>query len=131
MALTPEDHVEIQGLVARYSHAVDGGDGDAFAAAFTEDGVLEAGELLVEGRAALQQFAARLPQAYRLPRHVTTNLVIDGDEHRAATAAYVQMYVLAGDPPRQEISASGRYHDELVKLDGHWVFARRTFTRDA
>ena len=41
MGLSTEDVVEIQGLVARYSQAVDGGDADAFLACFIEDGVFD------------------------------------------------------------------------------------------
>jgi uncharacterized protein (TIGR02246 family) len=130
MALTVEDHLEIQNLVARYCHAIDSGDGDAFAAAFTESGVLDAGQLQLEGRPALRTFAEQLPQVHRAPRHVASNLVIDGDGDGATLQAYVQMFVLAGEPPRQEIAASGRYADELVREDGRWVFTRRVFTRD-
>lgn len=40
MALPAADHLAIEQLYARYSHAVDRGDGDAWAACFTADGVL-------------------------------------------------------------------------------------------
>ena len=130
MALTGDDRLEIQDLVARYCHAVDDGDGPAFAATFTEAGVLDAGALVVEGRPALARFAEGLPRSRRAPRHVATNLVIEGDGARATVRAYVQMYALEGDPPRQELVASGRYADELVKRDDRWLFERRVFTRD-
>jgi uncharacterized protein (TIGR02246 family) len=131
MGLTTDDHLEIQRLVARYNHAVDSGDGDAFAGTFTATGVLDAGDLVVEGREALRAFAARIPGTYRAPRHVASNLLVEGDGERATARAYVQMFVLAGDPPRQQVAASGRYADELVRRDGRWVFERRVFTRDA
>ena len=131
MALTTDDQLEIQGLVARYSHAVDGGDGAAFADTFTTTGVLDAGALLVEGREALEQFAIGLPHTYRAPRHIASNLVIEGDGNRATLLAYVQMYGLVGEPPRQEVLASGTYADRLVRVNGRWVFERRVFTRDA
>ncbi len=130
MALTGDDRLEIQALVARYNHAVDSGDGDAFAATFAEAGTLEAGDLLVEGWEALRAFADRIPRTYRAPRHVASNLLVEGDGERATARAYVQMYVLAGEPPRQEVAASGRYADQLVRRDGRWVFERRVFTRD-
>jgi ketosteroid isomerase-like protein len=130
MALTTEDQLEIQGLVARYNHAVDGGEGPAFAATFTPDGVLDAGHLVVEGHEALATFAAGLPTSFHAPRHITTNLVMEGDGDRATVRAYVQMYVLAGEPPRPELSVSGKYHDELEKVGDRWVFTRRVFVRD-
>ena len=130
MALTIEDQLEIHGLVARYNHAVDSGNGDAYADTFTADGILDAGALVVEGREALAAFATGLPSSMRSPRHIASNLVIEGDGQRATVNAYVQMYVLAGDPPHPELAVSGKYADELVRTGGRWVFARRVFTRD-
>ena len=131
MTLTTEDQLAIQQLVARYNHAIDGGDGRAYADAFVEDGVLDAGVLVLEGRAALAAFADSFPGSVRAPRHVATNLVIDGDGDRAELKAYVQLHVLDGDPPRQQVSASGTYTDVLAKADGRWRFVRRTFVNDA
>lgn len=130
MALTNDDHLEIQTLVARYNHAVDSGDGESFAVTFTEAGVLDAGALYVEGREALAEFAEGLPNGVWAPRHITSNLLIDGSGERATMQSYVQMYALAGDPPVQHIAASGRYNDQLVKLDGSWHFERRVYVAD-
>ena len=130
MALTTEDQLEIHGLVARYNHAVDSGNGDAYAETFTAEGVLDAGALVVEGREALAAFAKGLPSSMRSPRHIASNLVIEGDGDRATVNAYVQMYVLAGDPGHPKLAVSGKYVDELVRTGGRWVFARRVFTRD-
>ena len=131
MALTIEDQLAIGQLVARYNHAIDSGNEGAYADAFTEDGVLEAGDLVVEGRTALAAFAGTFAGSVRAPRHVATNLVIDGDGDRATLRAYVQLYVLDGDPPCQRVSASGIYADVLTKADGRWRFVRRTFLNDA
>lgn len=130
MTLSAEDQLEIQGLVARYNHSVDNGDGGPFADTFVGSGVLEAGGLQVEGRTALEEFAAGLPARFRSPRHVTTNLVITGDGDTATLKAYVQMFAVAGDPPRPELITSGRYEDELSRVDGRWAFVRRVFTSD-
>ena len=40
MPLPVEDVLAIQKLLADYNHAIDAGDGDAFAGAFVEDGTL-------------------------------------------------------------------------------------------
>jgi ketosteroid isomerase-like protein len=131
MGLSAEDQLAIQQLAARYNHAIDGGDGVAYADTFVDDGVLDAGELVVTGRAALEQFASSFPGSVRSPRHVATSLLIQGDDGTAVLSAYVQMYALAGDPPRQVITASGTYADILVKVEDSWRFVRRTFTADA
>ncbi len=137
--LSTEDRMAIQQLAARYNHAIDSGDGAAYAGTFVEDGVLDAGQLVLEGRGALEQFASAFPGSVHCPRHVATSLLIDadgdgdgdGDCKGAVLLAYVQMYALVGDPPRQTITASGTYTDSLVKLDEGWRFVRRTFTADA
>jgi len=132
MALTVEDRLEITELVARYNHAVDSGDGKAFADTFTDDGALDAAGRVIEGRAALASFAERLPKSVRAPRHIASNLLVDGDSDActATLAAYVQMYALDGEPPRQQVVASGLYDDRLTKVDGRWRFERRVFTAD-
>jgi hypothetical protein len=130
MDMTVEDQLAIQQLAARYNHAIDGGDGVAYADTFVDDGVLDAGELVLSGRRALEQFASAFPTSVRSPRHVATSLVIEGNDRDAELRAYVQMYALVGDPPHPEITASGTYRDSLVKLDDGWRFVRRTFTAD-
>jgi ketosteroid isomerase-like protein len=131
VSLTTEDLLEIQGLAARYNHAIDSGDADAFIATFVESGVLDAGVLTVEGHSALKEFAGNFANSTRAPRHVATNLVIEGDGDKATLKAYVQMFALTGEPPKQSITAAGKYNDTLVKEDGRWKFVRRTFTADS
>lgn len=132
MGLTTDDQVEIQSLAARYNHAIDSGDGDGFIAAFVEAGVLDAGPgLVIEGHPALKDFAINFAGSVRAPRHVATNLVIDGDGDHATLKAYVQMYLMSGDPAQQVIMAAGKYDDTLIKEGGAWKFVRRNFTADS
>ncbi|HWD52069.1 MAG TPA: nuclear transport factor 2 family protein [Acidimicrobiales bacterium] len=130
MGLTVEDQLAIQQLAARYSHAIDSGDGPGYADTFVADGVLDAGALQVEGRRALEQFADQFPNSVRAPRHVATNLVIDGAGGEATMKAYVQLFAIIGEPPRHQVTASGTYVDTLTKADGNWRFIRRTFNAD-
>ena len=130
MGLTTEDQLEIQGLAARYNHAIDSGDADGFCGVFVENGVLDAGVVQVEGHAALKEFAVNFASSTHAPRHVATNLVIEGDGDQATLKAYIHMYVLAGDPPQQTITVGGTYDDVLRKEDGRWKFVHRHFTAD-
>lgn len=131
MGLTTEDQLEIQGLAARYNHAIDSGDSEGFMAVFTEKGALSAGELQVEGHEALGDFAKKFASSVHAPRHIATNLVIDGDGNQATLKAYVQMFVLSGDPAQQIVTTSGKYDDVLAKEDGSWKFTKRVFTADS
>ena len=134
MGLSTEDVVEIQGLAARYNHAVDSGDSEGFIAVFTEDGALTAGELQVKGHDALGDFAKKFAGSVREPRHIAHNIVVDGDGDKATLKAYIQMFILTGDPgqPGQQVVAtSGKYNDTLVKENGSWKFTQRVFTADS
>ncbi len=131
MGLSTEDIVTIQGLAARYNHAVDSGDSEAFIATFTEDGVLSAGELEVKGHDALGDFAKNFAGSVREPRHIANNIVIDGDGDKATLKAYIQMFILSGEPGQQVVATSGKYNDTLVKENGSWKFTQRVFTADS
>jgi SnoaL-like domain len=130
MGLSTEDVLEIQGLAARYTHAVDSGDADAFVACWTEEGVFNlVGLTTFEGHTALKGVAT---SAGSQPgsRHVPSNLVIEGDGDRATLKAYVHVLKLLGDPPAYTITTAGTYNDTLVKEDGRWKFSNRNFTSD-
>jgi uncharacterized protein (TIGR02246 family) len=114
MGLTVEDQLAIQALAARYNFAIDTGDGEAFAATFVEGGVLNGAGSETEGRAALAAFAVGFAGSVRGPRHVVTNMVIDGDGKATST-----------------VLAIGGYDDTLSKEDGTWRFVRRSFTLDS
>lgn len=130
MSLSAEDQLAIRDLAARYNHAIDSGDGRAYADTFVEGGVLDAGALVVEGRDALEQFGSSFAGSVHAPRHIATSLVIDGDGDHAQLRAYVQMFTMVGEPPRHQVSASGTYADTLTRVDGAWRFVRRSFTAD-
>ena len=130
MSLTIEDQLAIQTLAARYNFAIDTGDAEAFAEAFVENGVLDAAGQVTEGRKALADFARGFPTSMRSPRHVSTNLVIDGDGNFATLKAYLTISIMNGEPAQPTVLASGGYDDTLSKEDGTWRFVRRTFTID-
>ena len=113
MGLTVEDQLAIQDLAARYNFAIDTGDGDAFAAAFVENGALNAAGQVTEGRPAL------------------ADVVIDGDGNSATLKAYLQLSIMSGEPAQSTVLAIGGYDDTLSKEDGTWRFVRRTFTMDS
>ncbi|MYG91136.1 MAG: hypothetical protein F4188_06815, partial [Chloroflexi bacterium] len=56
MALDAAAKMESLELAARYNHAIDFGDGEAWAGKFTEDGVLKGGTQPVAGHVSLAEF---------------------------------------------------------------------------
>ncbi|WP_176921595.1 nuclear transport factor 2 family protein [Pseudonocardia oroxyli] len=130
MPLHTHDIVAVQQIAARYNHALDAGDGDAFAALFLSDGELDTGDIIIKGRARLAEFARSVGERPDHIRHVLTDVLVDGDEKTAYLRAYLRVTVRSDSSgPRTEVS-SGSYHCRLEKVDGEWRFAKRTYAAD-
>ena len=127
--LDAADRLEILELAARYNHAIDFGDGAAWADTFTEDGVFTGGGPgPVQGREALTAFVGDFSQNMAGARHWTNNHVIDGDGDSATHTCYLNL-IQSKDGAKSVVTA--RYQDELVKVGGAWKFATRTVVPDA
>ena len=129
MSLSVADKIEIQELVARYNRAIDSGDIEGWVDTFLPDGVFEG--LVVptfRGHDELRAFATAFwtePEyaEWRGAQHWTTNMIIEGDGEGATLFAYHIMFTpngAGGDP-----ALMCAYDDELVKVDGRWLFKRR------
>jgi hypothetical protein len=115
-----EERALIENLQARYLFALDFKDHDLYVTTFTKDGVLDVGNGPVVGREAIKAAVANMPGG----RHHITNLVlkIDGDR---ATGRAAWMHTGKNAEGRMTIGGFGHYEDDLVKVDGEWLFARR------
>ena len=130
MALSTEDRLAILDLIARYNHALDAGDKEAYAATWAEDGVFELGaQETVRGRAAIRdRFANAPPEGVRI-RHWTANPVIEGDGDRATLRLYVM--TLRIDAHGRQVGFSGLYDDRLERVNGAWKFTHRRLIPDS
>ena len=131
------DRAEIEDLQARYMFALDWQDGAAYASTFAEDGVLDWAGGIVQGRAAIaeevagmravfaRKEAADAPRRPARLRHFITNVTLKIDGDRAVGRAY--WHELHNDTRDRwpYCAGYGHYTDELVKVDGRWLFARR------
>jgi uncharacterized protein (TIGR02246 family) len=121
-----EEKDAIRELIARYCLHIDGGDFDAWAATFTEDGVFEVvGLFRFEGRESIREFANHIPKNERGQtgiKHLTMNHVIEVDGEIARATCNL-LVVREGTPLHADIV--GRYEDRLVKQAGRWLFKRR------
>ena len=124
MPLSVEDRPAIQELIARYNHAIDGGDPDGWAATFAPDGTFESRGEVHAGTEQLATFARGFQQRLPGARHWNNNLVIDGDGDQATTTCYLQLW------REGQLASEGRYVDTLRKIDGQWRFASRKVVRD-
>lgn len=132
-----EDRARIEDLQSRYMFALNWQDAEAYAATFTEDGVLDWAGGVVEGRAAIiaevrgmRAHFARHEQAdapirpARL-RHFITNVTLSVEGDHARGRAY--WFELNNDARDRwpYVGGYGHYEDALRRVDGTWLFSRR------
>jgi hypothetical protein len=141
VSLSAADIVEIYQLYARYSHAIDSGDGIAYAACFTPDGTMDTTVRGVFTGPA--ELATVVSPPAKVVRHVPVNIVLtpgtseipespetpaDAAADVAAGQAYLVVY--SGRDGKPTVLSTGRYEDRLARHDGAWRFAFRRFIPD-
>ncbi|MCP5144538.1 MAG: nuclear transport factor 2 family protein [Gammaproteobacteria bacterium] len=140
---TAQERADIESLAYHYIFALDWRDGEAYAATFAPDGVLNYGGGQAVGREAIaamvnsireREMAQLKPgetgQGNAHNQHFVTSMVIDisTDGGRAVSQAY--WMAVRGTPP--VVNSYGHYVDELVRINGEWFYAsRRTFNEQA
>jgi ketosteroid isomerase-like protein len=124
--LTPQDYIEIEQLYAAYNHAIDSGDGEAWAATFTPDGVFNE---RFKGKEALVGFVKSWRERGGATRHHwNTNLVVTPSAE-GANGKVMLMMLDSGTKP-VSIMSTGLYTDALVKTANGWRFKSRVVKND-
>jgi hypothetical protein len=138
-----DDRALIEDLQARYLFAFDFGDPEGYAGTFAPDGVLDFGQgenkgrqaiarFIADGRQRTEEARAKTPDGQRPPvgRHVINNMVIKVDGNKAHGVAY-WTHMTSGADGRGTVDFFGHYEDDLVKIKGEWLFARRRIYNEA
>jgi uncharacterized protein (TIGR02246 family) len=129
-ALSYEDRVLIEDLLARYSRAFDHRDTDAFLALFTDDGVFDS-EMTgtFRGKQELLNFFTDLHDDTRFEtrrngQHWISNKIFTAVESDRVEVWSTFLFMVA---PRGtvEVTVFGEYDDVLVKQNREWLFALR------
>ena len=117
------DRESIRDLVCTFGMSIDDRNQPAFAATFTEDGVLDAGwGGRIEGRRAIATMTG-LPATWRT-QHFFGNIAIDLQGDLATTRAYmVATHVFDPADIKQHARAGGWYEQKLVRTADGWRFA--------
>jgi hypothetical protein len=130
-----EDKDAIREVLAEYCFCLDGGRFAEMAALFAPDGTWHTAFGKATGRADIEALANRVAnRAGPRPRgaHLVTNIVIKlaGDKPAGDRASVASNWALAQNSPGGPIvSSGGAYVDEMVKLDGRWLFHYRKIDR--
>ena len=124
--LTASDHIEIQQLVARFSHALNTAvdTGETFASLFTADGTYGTST----GRVKLAALARDIRKENANLRHFITNILIHPTATGASGTQYELVFGIGRGGKQSEIVRTGRYEDAYVKTAQGWRFKKREFT---
>ena len=130
------DRAEIEDLMARYLFAMDYHDADTYAECFTEDGELDWAMGVAKGREAIRAealaFKERIGEIFKdssgAPaklRHVVAHKAIRVEGDRAWNTGFWFEMTNGGPDGSIALPSFGVYEDDLVRVDGRWLFKRR------
>jgi actinorhodin biosynthesis protein ActVIA len=125
--LTTQDYNDIQQLYARYNLAIDTGNGEAWAATFTPDGVFNNTN---KGHDALVQFIKdwREKRDGANRRHLNSNMVLTPTADGANGSIYLLLLNVGVRPAT--MATTGIYEDVLVRTPQGWRFKSRIVHAD-
>ena len=136
LASYADDRAEIENLSNRYMIAVDAGDIETVMGTWADDGVLDWVGGVENGKAAIRKAMSNfggsrpvtIPEgASSRPRthHQIINHVVDVNGNTAKTVAY--WFAFTNNTPQKDVQILyfGHYEDDLVKVNGHWLFKKR------
>jgi 3-phenylpropionate/cinnamic acid dioxygenase small subunit len=114
---SPEDHVAITDLLARYCLALDLDDADAWVALFTSDATYEVYGRTYRGHSGLREMIAAAPGGLHLGGPPVIEMV---DRDRARTTQNLLFVDRTSGASRSAV-----YDDELRRTEDGWRIARR------
>lgn len=122
------DRDDIVDVLVRYATGIDRRDWPLFRTVFTEDCVLDYGEIGAwSGVDAVTEFMEQTHAMAGHTLHRMSNHAITVDGDTAAARTYVDALILAQDN-NSGVNAVGFYDDELVRTGDGWRISRRRFT---
>ncbi len=132
MEPSADDLAQIQHLLAKYAHAWDAGDPDAWARTFTEDGSFTGPNGTYQGFDELSRFCGSLtvdhPDFRPLwKQHWANNVLVDVDGDEATGRAMFIMVQRTPEGPGR-LSMVGASIDTYRRVDGAWRFSSRLTT---
>jgi SnoaL-like domain len=135
--LAPADELQIRNLIARYAYAIDGGEKEAFASLFLEDGAWNRENpppatqdgsgppQAVRGRAGLMDLieTATIPRWQLKARHQMTDVLVEpGPDGESAQVRYRALVTDWREGPGR-VAMSVNYTASCVRTADGWKFA--------
>ena len=131
--VTAEDKLEILDLISRFSHAFDGGDAEALANVFVENGgyserIDGTDSVRGQGHIALKEYTKVETEKRGIsqPRHHVRNTVFfETSNDRVKTRSYFLATTVAGEGKLATSTASGIYEDTIIRTPAGWRILKR------
>jgi uncharacterized protein (TIGR02246 family) len=134
--MSAQDRLEVMELIGRYQQCIDGGDAEAYASNFVPDGVVEWASGVRRGRDEIREWVAGMFAGGRVGaepaqvRHfVGLPYIHRGDSERCAVRTYMVLFTY-NDEGEVVASSHWTYLDDVVKVDGEWLFEKRYMQQD-
>jgi uncharacterized protein (TIGR02246 family) len=123
-----EDRLAIRERIETYSHAVFLKDADLWISNWAEDGVWHLPRMGVDlsGRANIRAAWEQAMSGFALAGFFAVPGAIEVTGDTATARSYTQEILMLKDGGQRKVI--GAYDDNLVKRDGVWLFARRSYT---
>ena len=119
---------EIKNLIYDYARFLDLNRPEDQAVTFAPDGVADYAGTDVKGAEAIMAAVKPALQAWVASCHTITNVQVQMlTETTARSVCYLYAWRRVDPSGEGDYEVRGQYHDELVRLDDGWRFARRTF----
>ena len=121
----------IQSQISRYTDAVNSRNWDDFPSIFAEDARWEAVgmDMRFDGRDAITGGLSGIVGAMSMFVQMNCPAVISYTGGDRASARSTMYEIGENETAGTQFEAYGRYEDELVRLDGRWMFQSRRFVR--
>lgn len=123
-----QDRLDITDVLVRYATGIDRRDWPLFRTVFTDDCVLDYGEIgCWDGVDAVADFMEQTHAMAGYTLHRMTNQAIAVDGESASARSYVDALIMSADNT-SGVNAVGFYDDDLTRTARGWRIARRKFT---
>lgn len=119
---------KIHELCARYTLTLDRHDIEGWVDCFTEEGVFRLGDRALRGRDKIAAYG-RVHQELG-SRHLNTSLLFEINSNGERATGQSTTVLTVATRQGYKLAFMGRYDDEVVKVDGRWLFSRRWVVAD-
>lgn len=120
-----DDIVAIQQVLARYTLALDARRADLIVDCFTDDGMMQIGEVYVLPAKDFAALSMESLPAFGATQHMLGLPLIHVDGDRAWSRCHYMAQHIKDEASPRAFMIGGWYHDELVRTDKGWRIAHR------